>query len=121
MTCLTFWEWVEDECAQIESDGCSKASGAFRRRCRVHDLAYFHGKDPVDAYRRYKDGDPFYWQHATPTTRAEADGDFRRGIQADSAMGFFSPFAAWRWLGLKVGGQGAWDGHRAREAASLGV
>lgn len=118
---LTYWDFIEQESALIKTDGCSKVSGAFRKRCRVHDLAYYYAKDPVDAYKRYVAGDRAYWLHATATTKGEADAEFRKGIQSDSALGFFSPVAAWRWLGLKIGGQAAWDSHRAREQAALGV
>lgn len=111
----TYWEWVESEAALIKTDGCSKVSGAFRKHCRVHDLAYYYGRDPVDAYRRYLAGDPDYWPHATPITRSDADAAFRRGMQSDSPLGFFSPFAAFRWLVLKMVGGRAWDAHRARE------
>ena len=116
-----YWDWVSQEAVLVKSDGCSKVSGAFRKHCRVHDLAYFYAKDPVAAYKRYLDGDPDYWANAPAITKAQADADFRRGMQSDSAFGFFSPLAAWRWLGLKMGGQGAWDAHRAREAADAGA
>lgn len=114
-TCLPFWDWIEQEAALIKTDGCSKVSGAYRKRCRVHDLSYFYGRDPVDAYKRYAAGDPEYWFNAHAITRATADADFRRGIQADSALGFFSPVAAWRWIGVRLGGKGAWEDHRAAE------
>lgn len=120
--CLMFWDWVEQESVLIKTDGCSKVSGAFRKRCRVHDLAYYFAKDPVDAYKLYVLGSSLYWLQAAPITKAQADAEFRKGIQSDSALGFFSPVAAWRWLGLRfLGGQAAWDSHRAREQAELGV
>ena len=113
---MTYWEFIEDEAALIKTDGCSKVSGAFRKHCRVHDLSYYYAADPVDAYKRYVAGDSDYWWSATPITKAEADAAFRRGMQSDSPAGFFSPLAALRWLGLKIGGRKAWDAHRAREA-----
>lgn len=110
-----YWSWVESEAALVKTDGCSKVSGAFRRCCLQHDLAYRYARDPVDAYRRYVDGDPAYWFNAERTTRATADADLRRCMQSQSKAGFWSPLALIRWLGLKVGGQGAWDTHRRRE------
>jgi hypothetical protein len=78
-----FWEFVDNEAALIRADGCSKASGAYRKCCRVHDLAYVHGKDPVDAYRKYIAGDLGYWLSAAPITRVRADADLRRCVQAN--------------------------------------
>jgi len=115
------WAFVEHEAELIKTDGCSKVSGAFRRRCRLHDLAYFYGKDPVDAYKRYIAGDLNYWANAAPITKAQADADFRRGMQADSPLGFFSPVALWRWAGVKLAGQAAWDAHRERESLGVGA
>lgn len=117
MTCAidSYWDFIEDEAALIHTDGCSKVSGAYRKHCRVHDLAYYYGVDPVDAYRQYQEGEPEYWLIARRITKADADAAFRRGIQSDSPAGFFSPLAAWRWLGLKLAGRKAWDTHRARE------
>ena len=117
MTCvISYWEWVADEAALIRTDGCSKVSGAYRRHCLVHDLSYYYAADPVSAYQGYVRGDPQYWARAIAITKAQADAVFRRGMQSDSPAGFFSPLAAWRWLGLKIGGGKAWDAHRAREA-----
>ena len=116
---VMYWTFIENEAALIKTDGCSKVSGAYRKHCRVHDLSYYHAADPVDAFKLYLGGDPDYWWHAARVTKEGADAAFRRGIQSDSALGFFSPVAAWRWLGLKIGGQRAWDSHRAREAEAL--
>lgn len=116
-----YWDWVESEAALIKTDGCSKVSGAFRKCCRQHDLAYYYGRDPVSAYKRYLAGDWEHWLNANPTTRAQADADFRRCTQANSAMGFFSPVALWRWAGVRLGGKGAWDRHRERESLGVGA
>lgn len=110
-----YWEWVEHESALIHTDGCSKVTGAFRKHCRVHDLAYYYARDLVDAYRRFVAGDPAYWVNARLITKAEADAQLRRGMQSDSPAGFFSPLAVIRWLGLEVAGGKAWDAHRARD------
>lgn len=114
-----YWDWIDSEAALINTDGCSKVSGAFRQCCRAHDLAYYYARDPRSAYRLYISGDPEYWFNATAVTRAHADADFRRCTQANSAMGFWSIAALWRWAGVRIGGKGAWDAHRAREAAGV--
>ena len=113
-----FWDWVDSEAALIQTDGCSKVSGAYRRWCRVHDLSYYFARDPVSAYLNYRlcaAGDLNYWHNAMPITKADADAAFRRGIQSDSAAGFFSPVALWRWLGVKCFGGKTWESHRQRE------
>ena len=116
-----YWDWIESVGALIKTDGCSKVTGAFRKQCRAHDLAYFHARDPVDAYRRCVAGDAGYWMNALPITKGEADAALRRGMQSDSPVGFFSPLAAIRWLGLKLAGGKAWNGHRERERKEQGV
>lgn len=115
-----YWEWIESEAALIGTDGCSKVSGAYRRCCLQHDLSYYYAADPSMAYRIYRSGDTVtYWQAATPLTRATADAQLRRCIQSQSRLGFFSPVAAWRWLGVTLGARRAWNGHREREKEGL--
>lgn len=118
MTCwpLAYWDWIEEEAALINSDGCSKVTGAYRKHCLVHDLSYYYARDPRDAYARYKAGAAGYWRRARIITKGDADAAFRRGMQSDSPAGFFSPLAFFRWLGVKLGGRSAWNTHRAREA-----
>ena len=111
-----YWDWIESEAAVIGTDGCSKVTGAYRRCCLQHDLSYFYAAAPASAYRLFIAGTSNFWGHATRIDRATADAAFRRCIQAHSKAGFWSPVALMRWLGVKIGGQGAWEAHRAREA-----
>lgn len=103
-----YWDWIESEAALINTDGCSKVSGVYRRCCLQHDLAYYYARDPVSAYR-------VSWDNAIPTTKGEADVAFRRCMQSQSRFGFFSPIALYRWLGVKLAGKKAWNSHRQRE------
>lgn len=111
-----YWDWVESEAAVIGTNGCSKASGAYGRCCLQHDLSYYYAKAPASAYGRYLLGEADYWSRAMIITRSTADAAFRRCIQAKSKAGFWSPMAVIRWIGVRLGGQSAWDAHRAREA-----
>lgn len=115
-----YWDWVESESALIKTDGCSKVSGAYRKCCWQHDLSYYYAADPVSAYLHWRRNTPDYWRVATPLTKGAADASLRRCIQSESALGFFSPVALWRWLGVRVGASTAWASHRAREQASAG-
>lgn len=114
-----YWDWIESEAAVIGTDGCSKVTGAFRRCCLQHDLSYFYAKSPASAYRIYLNGQSDYWHQGIIIDRATADAAFRRCIQANSRAGFWSPMAVIRWLGVRIGGQGAWDAHRQREAQTM--
>ena len=110
-----YWEWVESEAAIIETDGCSKVSGGYRKCCLAHDLSYYYAKDPINAYRVYLQGVADYWRQADPIDQQEADSDLRRCMQSQSKFGWWSPMAGWRWLALKRVGRKACDEHRKRE------
>lgn len=110
-----YFDWVESEAALIETDGCSKVSGAYRRCCLVHDLSYYYAKAPTVAYKLYLQGIDNYWQQAASIDQAEADADLRRCMQSQSKLGFWSPLAVIRWSVLKMVGKKAWQGHRDRE------
>lgn len=112
---LPYWNWIEHEAGFIKTDGCSRVTGAYRRCCWVHDLSYYYGRDPAEAYEHYARGGVEPWSWAQAITRAQADADFRRCMQAHSAAGFWSPLALLRWAGVRVGGRRAWAAHRARE------
>lgn len=118
---LLYWDFIEQEAALIGTDGCSKATGAFRRHCRVHDLSYYFAKDPISAYRHYVAGVLDYWGAADDIDQATADANLRKGMQSDSPLGFFSPLAILRWTVLKAVGKNAWNSHRQRETEALGV
>lgn len=110
----TYLNFVRSEAALVDTDGCSGVSGVYVECCFEHDLGYFHAKDPRDAYLKFKSGSVDYWADAKPITRAEVDRRFRKCHQARSVFGKWSPMALWRWLGVRLGAQGAWDRHRRR-------
>lgn len=114
---LTFKDWVQQEAQLINADGCSKATGVYKFRCRIHDLEYYYGKDATDAYQNYVSGQLNYWNNAKKIERKDADNHFIRGMRDDSTVGFFDPFAFWRII-IKPFGKGAWNKHRKREAES---
>ena len=74
--------------AEIKSDGCTGVLDWRVDCCYEHDVYYHDGRD--------LDG--------TPISRAEADRRFRLCNQARSPFGVWSPFAWWRWAGVRVGG-----------------
>src|SRR3990167_2261901 len=110
-----FYNWAESEAALIESDGCSKVTGAYKNCCFVHDLSYYYAKDPINAYKLYLQGELDPWREARAIDQKEADKDLRRCMQSQSKFGWWSPMAGWRWLGLRIAGRKAWEGHRKRE------
>ena len=93
--------WAKKVAKVIASDGCSGVPDFHLCCCIVHDLAYKFAVDPWGA----------------PLTRPEADAAFRACIQAHSTLGRFSPMSWWRWAGVRIGGQKAWDAHRAAQEA----
>lgn len=110
-----YWEWIKSEAALIGTDGCSAVLGFHVECCLEHDASYAHAKDPRSAYRFARLGSVDAWERADPITRAEADRRFRQCHQNRSRFGRWSVMAFYRWLGVKWGGQKAWDAHRARE------
>ena len=110
-----YWNFIRSEAALIQTDGCSHVSGFQVDFCYEHDLSFFHGKDPIDAYYRFRGGALDPWKEAKPITFDEANKRFRNRHQANSKFGRLSPMAWWRWLGVQYGGRSAWEKHRERE------
>lgn len=79
----------------IRSDGCTGVPDFYFAECVKHDFYYrthvgFDGK---------------------VIKKSEGDCRFRQGIQRKSKLGFFSPMAWWRWLGVQGRlGHKAWRG-----------
>lgn len=111
-----YWNWLASEAALLDTDGCSHVTGLRIECCYEHDVAYTHGKDPRSAYLHYVQGHN-YWTEAVPISRSEADRRFWRCHCNRSLLGHYSPFAALRWLGVRLFGRRAWVKHRQREAA----
>jgi hypothetical protein len=115
----TFWNWVRSEAELISTDGCSGVTGAEIDCCYLHDLLYYHGADPHEAYRQYRVGRLEPWVYARRVSRAEADKHLRRCLCNRSAFGTYSPMAWWRWLGVRLWGGAAWAAHRDRPVESV--
>jgi hypothetical protein len=111
----TYWDWIRSQADLIDTDGCSAVSGLKVECCLAHDVEYFYAKDSRHAYQLWCEGDYHCWAHAKPIEREEADRRFKVCHQTRSALGRWSVMAQWRWLGVRFGGQDAWDKHRARE------
>jgi len=77
----------------ICSDGCTGVPNWYLEACIIHDFYYTMHKD--------FDG--------SPITREEADKRFRKKIQHLSPVGKFSPMSWWRWLGVKMFANKAWE------------
>jgi hypothetical protein len=103
-----YWDWLRDEAARINSDGCTVVSECYHECCLEHDLSYYHGKSPRSAYSRYLEGyKP--WKHADPITRKQSDSRFRECIRAKSPLGKWSPMAFVRWCGVRAFGWLYWN------------
>lgn len=114
---MTFYEWVREEARLINADGCSGGTNIDGICCLIHDVAFFHGCDPVDAYRWFVAGHPEPWRKAQVTTYERANRDFRACCFRESKLGYLNPMAWWRYWGVRTKkGRAAWDSHRAREA-----
>lgn len=100
-----YWDWVRAEAAAIKSDGCSKVSEWHRECCLEHDLGYYYGRDPREAFRSD-------WASAPKIERGEVDRRFLDCMQERSPLRDGSPRAAVRWLGVRVGAWLAWRRHR---------
>lgn len=112
---ILYWNWIRSEAALVDTDGCSAVTGLKVECCFEHDLGYWFARDPRDAFRRFREGALDPWGEADRITREEVDRRFRRCLQTRSTLGRWSPMAIWRWLGVRIGGQDAWEKHRTRE------
>lgn len=84
-----YWERVRDKAAELGTDGCTGATGAFRDCCLEHDIHYRLGTT----------------LGGEPITRREADDRFRSCMMAHSALGFYSPMAWIRWAAVRCFGR----------------
>ena len=104
--------WVRIEALLVDSDGCTGVPQFRQDCCFEHDLGYHYAKDPRDAYRLWallpEDAKHQRWTRAAPITRKETDKRFRQCNQSKSRFGRWSPFAAWRWAGVRILGRGSW-------------
>jgi hypothetical protein len=102
---LPYEEWVKVEAAKIKSDGCTFVSELYHWCCLQHDLCYYYGRDPFQAYR-------VGWQASAKIDREWADKLFLACNIKKSKLGRFSPEAWVRYAGVRAGGWKPWNEHR---------
>ena len=115
---MTFAEFVREEAALIDADGCTGITNWNAECCLAHDLEFYYGRSVTDAYRRYRDADAAYthWTTAAPVTFEQANSHFKACNFRSSKAGYFNPFAWVRWLGMKLRKtRASWEQHRQRE------
>lgn len=109
---MTYEEWIKAEAAAIRSDGCTGVPDIRVECCHEHDLSYHYGRDPRLAYAWSRSIPANYWSLAGKITRSEADARFWSCNRRRSWFKWASPFAAWRWAGVRILGAEKWDEHR---------
>ena len=113
---MTYWEFIREEAALINADGCTGVSNMYGECCLQHDLEYWAGTSAASAYRSYRGGAPNYWREADPITFEEANSNLKRCHFRESKAGYLNLFAWWRYAVVRTKkGRAAWDAHRARE------
>lgn len=114
---MNYREWIEDEARLIHADGCTGVTNIGGWACLEHDVAYYYGRDPVQAYRLWYRGIRGYWELSPPITFEDANRAFRSSLFRESWLGHFNPMSWWRWRAMRLKAtRAAWDKHRAREA-----
>ena len=73
---MTYREWIENEAIIANSDRCTFSLDWNVWCCYRHDLACLYGKDPLDAFCLWKNGETDYWLKAKEQSRREADKQF---------------------------------------------
>lgn len=117
---LRFLEFIREEAALINADGCTGVSNMYGECCLQHDAEFYFGKSAASAYRHYREGDPEYWLTADRITFEQANENFKRCHFRQSKAGYLNLFAWWRYAVVRTKkGRSAWDAHRAREAAGV--
>lgn len=120
VTTLLFWDWIREEAALINADGCTGVSNLYGECCLQHDLEFWAGKSAASAYRHYRNGEPEYWVTAERITFEGANSNFKKCHFRQSKAGYLNLFAWWRYAVVRTKkGRAAWDAHRARETATV--
>jgi hypothetical protein len=119
---LLFWDFIRNEAAIINADGCTGVSNIYGECCLQHDLEYFWGVSATSAYRHYREDGLDYWRTADPVTFDQANENFKRCHFRQSKAGYLNVFAWWRYAVVRTKkGRSAWDGHRERETLGIGA
>lgn len=106
-----YGEWLVSQAKAIKSDGCSRVADINLVCCYEHDLGYYYGRDPREAYRLVPQSGPASWSLAAKISRSEVDARFRDcNLKMDPV--WFDGDAYLRWVGVRLGGWWAWRKHR---------
>lgn len=92
----SYKEWVIQEAAKINTDGCTKALDWNLWCCYEHDLACHYGKDPEDAFH-------VGWLEAPYLRRKEADRRFWRCNRNAAPNPLGALRADIRYIGVRIG------------------
>lgn len=119
---MNYHDFIRQEAALIHADGCTGITNIDGWPCLEHDVQFYYGRSAGDAFRLARQGVRDYWSRAARITFEEANAHFKAANFRESTLGYFNPMAWWRWRGMKLKAtRTAWDKHRAREQAALGV
>lgn len=92
----SYRDWIKQEALAVKTDGCTMSLDIFLHCCYEHDLAYYYGRDPRQAFE-------MGWEKAERISRGEADRRYRS----------CNPhWLRYRWWLLCGGGWLAWRNHR---------
>ena len=108
---ITYKEWVEAEARKINSDKCTLSLDWNVWCCLRHDLSCYYGKDPLDAYLLWRNGELDCWAKADKQPRREADKQFwqcnREMVKGQGVNWFKKRWGLlrtdFRYLGVRVG------------------
>jgi hypothetical protein len=89
--------WVRAEAVKIKSDGCTASLEIKRECCYEHDLGYYYGRDPRDAFDLFKKGHSQAWENAKKIGKVKLD------IRLGNCSKLYH-----RTLGTLIGGWGIW-------------
>jgi len=89
-----YWERVKSRALQLKSDGCTGVPDWFLYSCEEHDIHYRTHKTIL----------------SDDLDRDQADYVLRRRVQQGSVFGWLSPISWIRWTGVRIAGNGAWNG-----------
>lgn len=99
--------WLRAEAQLIKSDGCTHALEIKQDCCYEHDLGYFYGRDPRDAFDLAQKGHTRPWENAAPIGK----------IKLDIRLGSCSKL--WhRTLATLIAGWGIWRRKRAKNESN---
>ena len=115
---LPYWDWIREQAALHNVDGCTGVTNWNAKCCLQHDLEFRTGKWAASAYRWYRTGHPDPWAQADAITFEQANANFKNCNFREGVAGYFNPLAWLRFAAMKLRKtRKAWDSHRQREAS----